>query len=470
VKKLNRASAPGEDYPVKVLQFGDGNFLRGFADWMIDVLNAEKAFRASVVIAAPLRRGKPPVHDDQDGRYHVVLRGISGGKRIDDVRLIHCLNGYIDPYSEYVKLMQVAELPSLQFIISNTTEAGISFNPDDTQADAAPDSFPAKVAQLLYRRYQAFQGDRSKGIILLPCELIEDNGKMLKKFVLQYAELWKLPSGFVEWVNNACQFCDTLVDRIVTGYPQDYAQEIMQRTGYQDGRIVAAEPYHLWVIEAGEQMNNAFPVQGTALNVKFVSNLAPYRTSKVRILNGAHTAMTLVGYLRGHRTVRETVEDLWMSKFLQDMIREEIIPTIPLPYADVERYASSVFERFHNPEIKHELKSIALNSTSKFRARLLPTLLDRYQKTRQLPPHILHVFAALVVFYRRDRSWLGDHLPVSDHPDALKAFDLCWRNPLTPDLSALLSNVTLWGTDLAQIEGLESSLLDEITLITREDE
>lgn len=456
MKELTSKSVPAETYPVKVLQFGDGNFLRGFADWMIDVLNEKSNYNGSVVVVAPLRRGKAPVSDKQEGRYHVVFRGISEGKRVDEVRLVKCVKGYLDPYGAYEEFMATAALPSLQLIISNTTEAGISFNPGDTNADSPPDSFPAKVTQLLHRRFQTFGNDRTKGLTFLPCELIENNGAVLRNVVLQYAEYWKLSKGFTDWVTSACVFSNTLVDRIVTGYPTDYAQEIMQRTGYHDERLVAAEPYHLWVIEGDERLNEVFPVRGTGLNVKFVSDLTPYRTSKVRILNGAHTAMTLVGYLRGLRTVREAVQDKWMAEFIGRMVTDEVIPTIPLPADEVKAYATVVFERFHNPEIKHELKSIALNSVSKFRARLLPTLLDRFNTTHQLPPGLVQVFAALIVFYRG--SWKGEQLPVNDHADVLQAFEKCWQSPDHPDIAGILSNSAIWGADLSSIAGLTDAL------------
>ncbi|MGC3947249.1 MAG: tagaturonate reductase [Chryseolinea sp.] len=461
VKDLNKKSAPAQAYPTKVLQFGDGNFLRGFADWMIDILNENAAFKGSIATVAPLRRGRPSVSDPQEGRYHVVLRGLSNGERVDDVRLITCLDYYVNPYDEYDKFIEVADVPSLQLIISNTTEAGITFLADDINKDEAPDSFPAKVTQLLYRRFVTFDGDVSKGLTFLPCELIESNGDALRKIVLQYAQHWSLDSDFSNWVNTACTFTNTLVDRIVTGYPGDYAQEIAKRTAYHDERIVAAEPYHLWVIEAKEDINRVFPVAGSGLNVKFVSDLTPYRTSKVRILNGAHTAMTLVGYLRGLRTVREAVEDGWMSQFLERLIRDEVIPTIPLPESEVVQYAGAVFERFHNPEIRHELKSIALNSVSKFRARLLPTLLDQYNNTQKLPPHLIYAFASLIVFYRG--HWKGESLPVSDSPEAITAFRACWHLPDRPDVVGLLSNTSLWGTDLNTINNLSTQLSAEVS-------
>lgn len=461
MKKLTRESVQTGHYPVKVLQFGDGNFLRGFADWMIDQLNEHTAFRGSVAVVAPLRKGRPAVKDEQDGLYHVVLRGIDQGKRIDEIRLITCVTEYVDPYEGYDDFLATADLPTLQFVISNTTEAGISFNAKDMRAGTPADSFPAKVTQLLFRRFRTFDGAPSKGLVFLPCELIEANGAALQKTVLQYIAHWNLPQEFSAWVLDACRFCNTLVDRIVTGYPSESAQQIMERIGYHDEKLVAAEPYYLWVIEADPSLNEIFPVREASLNVKFVQDLSPYRTSKVRILNGAHTAMTLIGYLRGLRTVREAVEDPWMAEFLASMISEEVVPTIPLPANEVKQYAQQVFERFRNPEIKHELRSIALNSVSKFRARLLPTLLDRYHATGQIPPRLLYAFASLIVFYRGE--WKGETLPVNDHPDTVKVMQACRDSDDHPQLGDMLANEALWGLDLNSIHGLDKELSAAIT-------
>jgi tagaturonate reductase len=285
--------------------------------------------------------------------------------------------------------------------------------------------------------------------------------------VLQYADYWKLPVAFHEWVKDSCVFCNSLVDRIVTGYPKDNADQIAQRMGYNDLRLVAAEPYHLWVIEGDIRVRELLPADKAWLNVKFVPDLTPYRTSKVRILNGAHTAMTLVGYLRGLRTVRETVEDPWMASYLKGMITKEIIPTIPLPANELKEYARQVFERFSNPGITHELTSIALNSVSKFRTRLLPALLDYHHLTGKLPDHVVHTFGALVVFYRG--TWKGQPLPVNDHPDVMKTMAAYWNNTSGEvDVHGMLANVALWGTDLNKVDHLTDGLSEAISLIVAE--
>lgn len=462
MKNLSRDLTHTIVYPVKVLQFGDGNFLRGFSDWVIDILNERMAFRGSVIVVAPLRRGRKVV-DEQQGLYHVVLRGLSEGKMVDDYRLVSCVTDYVNPYDEFDRFLSVADETELQFVISNTTEAGITFDPQDSNLSQPAVSFPAKVTQLLYRRFLTFGGDLAKGLVFLPCELIEFNATTLRQIVLQYAGLWNLPREFTDWVNNACRFCNTLVDRIVTGYPKEEAEQICRRTGYRDNKLVMAEPYHLWAIEAGPSLNDIFPVKGSGLNVKFVDDLAPYRTTKVRILNGAHTAMTLIGYLRGLRTVRSSVEDPWMSSFLERMIREEVIPTIPLPVEEVELYASQVFERFRNPSIVHELKSIALNSVSKFRARLLPTILDYYQQKGQAPPLLTQAFAALIVFYRG--MWKGETLPVNDHPDAVTALQRCWDSENNFVGGTLLADTALWGTPLSHLPNFEEELSDAVARV-----
>lgn len=465
MKSLSRDLTQHTSYPVKVLQFGDGNFLRGFADWIVDILNERAAFRGSVSVVAPLRRGRKVV-DEQQGLYHVVLRGISDGNTVDECRLVSCVSDYVNPYDEFDRFLSKADEPELRFVISNTTEAGISFDAQDSNPDVPAVSFPAKVTQLLYRRFLTFSGAPDKGWVFLPCELIESNAATLRQFVLQYSGLWKLPQEFIYWVNTSCLFCNTLVDRIVTGYPKEEAAEIFQRIGYTDEKLVMAEPYHLWVIEAEPSLNEILPVAGTGLNVKFVADLAPYRTTKVRILNGAHTAMTLIGYLRGLRTVRSAVDDPWMSTFLETMIRDEIMPTIPLPAEETERYVRQVFERFRNPAIRHELRSIALNSVSKFRARLLPAILDYYYQNGQAPPLLTQAFAALILFYRG--VWKGETLPVNDHPDAIAALQNCWNSEDTFVPGPLLANNSLWGMSLSHLPNFEKRLSDAVVQLQRE--
>src|SRR6187551_3274411 len=371
LKKLNRETASGDNVrPVKVLQFGEGNFLRAFADWIIDTLNEKTDFNGAVQVVQPIKNGMGKLVNDQDGLYHVVLNGIQNGKSFQQTRLISSVVDVVNPFENLPQYLQCAKNPHLKFIISNTTEAGIIFNANDTNPKSLPETFPGKLTMLLHYRYEFYNGASDKGLILLPCELIEKNGENLKNAILQYIKHWKLSDGFKTWIEQHNIFCNTLVDRIVPGFPKDTIQEIHQATGYEDNLVVMAEPFHLWVIEAPDSVKQAFPTEQAGLQVKFVSDLTPYRTRKVRILNGAHTALVPVAYLRGLRTVREAVEDKYAGDFVRKAIFGEIIPTLDLSKEELTQFANDVMERFQNPYIRHELMSIALNSISKFKVRV----------------------------------------------------------------------------------------------------
>ncbi len=462
LKKLNRINAGiRQERPVKVLQFGDGNFLRGFADWIIDILNEQTDFNGGIQVISPLRRSSAAAQYDQDGLYHVVLNGIKRGTTFSELRMITAVSGYVDPYGQYEAFLALAGHASIKFVISNTTEAGISFNPGDTDADKVSESFPGKVTQLLYHRYKRFDGDRGKGLIFLPCELIENNGLALKLTVLQYAQLWKLPLEFIHWIDHSNIFCNTLVDRIVTGFPKATADEINRKTGFADNRIVAAEPYYLWVIEGPSEVRKNFPVQQAGLEVLFVNDLTPYRTRKVRILNGAHTSLMAVAYLKGFRTVLEAVQDPELYNFIQKAITSEIIPTLPLHEKELIAFAAEVLERFQNPTIRHELSAIALNSITKFKVRVLPSILDYVSLKGKLPPHLVYAFASLLVFYRGD--WKGEKLPLNDNPDTIDFFKQSWAiENVAEVVHTILSNTRLWDQDLTSIEGLVEAVVREI--------
>jgi tagaturonate reductase len=464
-KRLNSKTAPGKVHPVKVLQFGEGNFLRAFCGWMVDLLNEKADFNGSIQVVQPIRQGMGDMINAQDGLYHVVLNGIQGGRKIRETRLIRSLTSVINPYSDYQRFLQVGENPDLKLVFSNTTEAGIAFSSADISPEQLPESFPGKVAVLLYHRYKHFNGAADKGLVLMPCELIEKNGTNLKLIVQQYAALWKWPSGFGEWIDQHVLFCNTLVDRIVPGFPKETIQEIHNETGYEDNLVVMAEPFHLWVIEAPDHVKKIFPVNKAGLQVKFVSDLTPYRTRKVRILNGAHTAMTPVAYLRGIRTVRDAMEDPWVGEFIRDAVREEIIPTLDLSKEELEKFAFEVMERFQNPFIRHELSSIALNSISKYKVRVLPSVLQYIALKNKLPERLLVALAALIRFYKGEQN--GAAIPVNDTPEIMAFFKDVWSNP-EPALVAkrVLGNRDFWDKDLTQIPHLSDFVAAQLkTLI-----
>lgn len=454
LKKLDRATAKcAAAAPTKILQFGEGNFLRAFADWMVDILNEKTDFNAGVEVVQPISKGMGQMLNDQDGLYHVVLKGLRDSKELSETRLITCISKCINPYEDFDSFLKTGENPELRFIISNTTEAGIAFNPSDTRPDMLAESFPGKVAQLLWHRYKFFDGDKSSGLIFVPCELIEKNGDALKRTILQYADLWSLPKDFVQWVDKANAFCNTLVDRIVPGFPRDNINEIREQIGFEDQLVVQAEPFHLWVIEGRDFVRQELPFTDAGLDVKFVDDITPYRTRKVRILNGAHTSLVPVAYLAGFRTVMDSVNDIATGQFIRKAIFEEIIPTLDLPVDELKQFANDVIERFQNPSIRHELLSIALNSISKFKVRVLPSILEYQKRTGSLPENLVFSLAALLRFYKGE--WEGKEIPLNDSADVLEFFKDAWDNYENGTfVKKVLANESFWGEDLSKIDGL----------------
>lgn len=472
LKKLNRTSAnQPQKRPVKILQFGEGNFLRAFADWMVDIANERTDFNGAVQIVQPIAQGLGEKLNAQDGLYHVALNGIQQGQAGRDIRLVTCVSGAINPYENYAAFLQTAENADLRFILSNTTEAGITFDEKDALQHAPAGTFPGKLTAWLYHRYQFFKGDKTRTVTLLPCELIEKNGETLRQMIFQYIGHWNLPEGFKKWIADETLFCNTLVDRIVPGFPKDDIAEISAQTGYDDGLVVMAEPFHLWVIEpsgnadAIAALRKELPLERADLQVKFVQDLAPYRTRKVRILNGAHTAMVPVAYLRGLRTVREAVEDSYTGEFIRKAIEEEIIPTLDLSRQELQKFSDDVIERFQNPFIRHELMSIALNSISKFQVRVLPSLLEYVRRTGKLPENLVHSLAALIVFYKGE--WKGERIALNDTPAVLDFFKSAWsQNDLSAVVQNVLSNTDLWKTDLTKIDELANAVEKEVVEIS----
>ena len=459
LKNLNRSTADAPSRPVKVLQFGSGNFLRGFADWIIDVMNEKTNFNGAVQIIQSVSQDTSL--NDQEGLYHVIVNGLKNNKQVSEDRLITCVTGTISADKDFKAFIMLAESPTLEFIISNTTEAGIVVSKDDQSHDQVSSTFPGKLTQLLFHRYQFFKGE--KPLIIIPCELIASNGDELKKTVLQYAQQWNLSEEFQRWIDQNI-FCNTLVDRIVPGSPKENLQEIKQRIGYDDKLIVTAEPFHLWVIEGPEIVREKFPADKAGLDVKFVQDHNPYRIRKVRILNGAHTALVPVAYLFGLRFVKESVENDFTGPFIKKAIYEEIIPTLDLPKEELKQFADDTIERFLNPYIRHELMTIAFNSISKFKYRIVPTILEYHKRTNQLPKHILFSLAALIRFYKGE--WKGEAIKLNDTPDVLAYFKQVWNNPNRKEVvDHVLANTNLWGTDLTQLAGLHKVVKESLEYI-----
>lgn len=472
MQELNRSTAKNpKSLPLKIMQFGGGNFLRAFVDWMVQILNETTDFNGGVVVVKPTERGNYSSLKSQDGLFTVVLDGIKNGELIAQKILVDCVQQVVNPYSEWDAYLALAENPDLRFVVSNTTEAGIKFNAEDKLEDNPPKEFPAKLVLWLYHRFQHFDGEASKGCILLPCELIEDNGEALKKIILQYVDHWNLEDGFKSWINASNHFCSTLVDRIVSGYPADRADEILDDLDYNDALLVAGEYYHSWVIQGDEIVQNELPFGSTDLNVKFVHDLAPYREMKVRILNGAHTSMVPVGYLAGIRFVKEAMDDATISSFVESLLKEEVAKTLNFPEAVTQKYIADVLDRFRNPLLRHQLISISLNSTSKFVARLLPTLKDYYKREGKLPEKIVFGLSALIRFYkgefRGEKIALNDDLKVLDFiASAYNELD-SGALSLSGLIDLVLGNAELWGEDLTKIDGLTDRVILNIQRIDK---
>jgi tagaturonate reductase len=474
-----RNSQPERLLPEKVLQFGEGGFLRGFVDWMIHEMNRKGTFDGRVVVVQPIAHGQTEKLNEQNGAYSLLMRGIEDGKVIERREVITSISRGINPYTHFLDYLRCAENAELRFIVSNTTEAGIVFNPDDKLTDQPPSSFPAKLTQFLLARYNAFNGDLSKGFVVLPCELIDRNGDLLKETVLQTAANWNLEPKFVAWVKNANVFTNTLVDRIVTGYPKDGIEALWNELGYRDDLLDTSEVFHLWVIEGPASLSAELPLAEAGFNVIVTDNMKPYRDRKVGILNGAHTITALAAYLAGMDYVGECMEDPLIASFMRLAIYDEVIPTLTLPKCDLEVFAEAVFERFSNPFIRHSLSSIALNSVSKYKARVLPSL-ERYIALRsQLPRRLTFALASLIVFYRGttiDEDGLIGHRDgrpyrVKDSQLILEKMATYWSEfdgsaVATRKLTDLvLKHIDWWGKDLGEIPELSSAVAHFVSSI-----
>lgn len=431
----------------RIIQFGEGNFLRGFVDYFINELNEKAGFDTGVVVIQPLEGGMCDKLSAQGCEYTTVLRGIEDGKLVEEIKKNHAISRCINPYRDFEDFMALASNEDIRFVISNTTEAGIAFDPECKLGDKPCKSFPGKACQLLYERYKKL-GDKG-GLIFIACELIDFNGRQLKKCIKQYIELWGLGDEFSAWVDEKCTFASSLVDRIVTGFPRGEEDEWEKKLGYKDNMIVTAEYFHLWVIEGMNDKKDLLPLDKNGYHVIFTDDIVPYKTRKVRILNGAHTMSVLAARMMGFETVKEMVSDPVMNKYINKGIYDEVIPTIEgLTKEELESFASSVTERFENPYIKHRLLDIALNSTSKFKERVLPSLLGYEKKFNALPKILTFALSALIMFYRGDE--------VRDTPEAAEFMK-------NASVREILSNEKMWGEDLTKISGLEDAITSYIS-------
>lgn len=452
-----------KDAPERVLQFGEGGFLRAFVDYFIDVMNEKAGFNGKVVITQPIAPGLAPMINEQEGLYTLFLRGRENGEKVNRKRVISCVSRCLNPYENYQALLDCAKNPDLRFLVSNTTEAGIVFDPACKKDDAPPSSFPAKLTAFLYHRYQL----GLPGFIILSCELIDHNGDELKKCVEQYIDLWGLDEKFRAWVLGENLFCSTLVDRIVTGYPRSEAEEICKELGYKDDILDTGEVFGFWVIEGPQSIKDELPFEKADLPIIVVDDHTPYKQRKVRILNGAHTSMVLGAYLAGQDIVRNCMEDDVIRGFMNKAIYDEIIPTLDLPKEELTDFAAAVTQRFNNPYIDHALLAIALNSASKWKARVMPSLLEYHKRMGKLPPCVTFSFAAFIAFYhtakeKGENCLMGvrgkDTYEIKDDQWVLDFFYDHREDDSAAIAHAVIHNEKMWGKGLADLPGFEEAV------------
>lgn len=465
MEQLNRNISTQAYRPEKVIQFGEGNFLRAFVDWQIDLLNEHTDFNAGITIVRPIDAAHPKL-DVQGGVFTALIRGLNEqGESVSLPRVVTSVNRELLAYGEYDQVLAIAENSELEWVVSNTTEAGIYFDENDEFATRPPKSFPAKLTQFLYHRYQHFNGTNDKGLIVLPCELIDANGEKLKEIVLKYAQVWQLENDFSTWIENSNVFCSTLVDRIVTGYPRDEINAIETELGYRDDFLVAAEYFYLLVIQGPKWLKQKLKLEQCPLNIEIVDDIKPYKERKVGILNGAHTAMVPVAYLAGIDTVKGAMQDAEISAFVDRLLNDEVIPSLTMDPEDLKQFKQSVLARFSNPFITHYLTSIALNSLTKFKTRLLPQLITYSRENGTAPKHLSFSLAALYCFYLGKRG--EEDIPLSDDQHLLEPFG-AWRQTTTDhsdNVAQFLAMAHHWDIDLNELPELTQTVATYVNAI-----
>ena len=458
MKNIKDLEIQKDQYPVKVIQFGEGNFLRAFVDWQIQQMDNKGLFNGSVAIVQPIERGLTDWLDEQKDNYTVVLEGLLEGEKVQSNEIVTVVDRTVNPYKDNNAYLALADIESAQFIFSNTTEAGISFDENDRLDSAPANSYPAKLTQLLYRRFK----DGLPGFQIIPCELIEHNGDNLKKIVLQYAELWNLGQDFVNWLNQENDFYSTLVDRIVPGFPRDNKEEVFERIGYEDNLLVKAEAFLLFVIEGNKKLEELLPLAKAGLHVIVTDDMQPYRERKVRLLNAPHTTMAPLALLAGVEAVGDVMKDADFEPFIADEMALEISPMIALPKEDLESYAQAIKERFSNPFVHHELRSIALNSISKCEYRLLPTIIQNIERTGKVPERITLGFAAWLYIYGPYGQTIVEP---QDTPEVMASLkELANADDF---VTAVLGHEAFWGTDLTQYPALVAQVKQDIADIQK---
>ena len=455
MKTLNKETAQKTIRPEKVIQFGEGNFLRAFVDWIILNMNEKTDFNGSVVVVQPIEKGMIDMLNGQDCLYHVNLQGLDNGEPVNSLTKIDVISRALNAYTQNEEFMHLAEQPEIRFVISNTTEAGIAFDPTCKFTDKPASSYPGKLTQLLYHRYEYFKGDMSKGLIVFPCELIFLNGHKLKECILQYIDLWNLGEDFKNWFLNACGVYATLVDRIVPGFPRKEIDDIKAKLGYDDNMVVQGEFFHLWVIEAPAEIANEFPADKAGLNVLFVPSEEPYHERKVTLLNGPHTVLSPVAYLSGVNIVRDACQHPIIGKYINKVMFDELMETLNLPKEELQKFANDVLERFVNPFVDHQVTSIMLNSFPKYETRDLPGLKTYLARKGELPKGLVLGLAAIITYYKGGVREDGAEIVPNDAPEIMELLNNLWATGNTRSVAeGVLAEESIWKSNLNEIPGL----------------
>lgn len=460
MKQLNINTAVKTKRPERIIQFGEGNFLRAFVDWIISNMNEKTDFNSSVVVVQPIEKGMIDALNSQDCLYHVNLQGLDNGKTVNSYRMIDVISRALNPYHDFKAFMSLAEQTEMRFVISNTTEAGIAFDSSCKLDDAPASSYPGKLTQLLYHRFKFFNGDPTKGLIIFPCELIFLNGHKLKDTIYQYIELWNLGNDFKEWFEKSCGVYATLVDRIVPGFPKKDIDKIKEELGYDDNMVVRGEAFHLWVIEAPQSVAEEFPADKAGLNVLFVPSEEPYHERKVTLLNGPHTVLSPVAYLSGVDIVRDACQHEVIGKYIHRVMFDELMETLNLPMDELKRFAENVLERFNNPFVDHQVTSIMLNSFPKYATRDLPGLKVYLQRKGCLPEGLVLGLAAIIVYYKGGKRQDGTDIIPNDAPEIMQLLTDLWSKGSVEELvKGVLGAVSIWNEDLNNIPGLHNRVV-----------
>lgn len=466
LKALNKQNVEKPVLPIKILQFGEGNFLRAFVDWQIDKANEAGIMNHGVAIVQPIDKGMAGMLEQQDCLYHVYLEGVKEKKPVKDIRLVKCVQCAINPYEEYEAYEKIFLSPELEATVSNTTEAGIRYEEGDDLWALPPKSYPAKMTALLYKRFKHFEGDPTKGLCIICCELIENNGSTLREYVLRHAEYNKLGEDFIEWVEKYCHFCDTLVDRIVPGFPRENIAEIKEELGFDDNLVVKAEFYHLWAIGGPgyEEVQRRLPLDKAGLHVIFMPTIKQFRDKKVRILNGSHTGMVPIGLQIGCETVMDAFNNADLEAFVNTMVAEEVIPMIEEDQEELKAFAAGILERFYNPYIRHMLKTISLNSLSKWETRNFPTVLDNWKKAGKVAEKELFTFAALLTLYSGKVDFTPD-----DTAEHVEFIQKVWNSEdVDATVKAIVENKNIWTVDFTEVAPFVEKVAGYVKVILAE--